>query len=201
MDDEYDNRKHNNNPEHNSDPNITIENSNGNKKSYNEYILVGSSGIHRHGVFAKKDIPKGTRIAEYVGIKVPKEIGTMIETETFNRYKDDKENHAATYMFEIDENWDLDGDIPDNDPKYINHSCDPNCEVDIIEGRIWIDSIKDIKKGEEITYNYGFEISEKNPHDFKHHPCKCGSKNCVGYILAEDEWPKMKELLAKQQSE
>ena len=167
-------------------------------KIKNQYIEVKSSGIHRHGVFAKIDIPKGTRITEYIGIKVPKEMGTMIETETFNKYKDDKENHAATYIFEIDEQWDLDGDIPNNDPKFINHSCEPNCEVDIIDGRIWIDSIRDIKKGEEITYNYGYEINDKNIYDFKHHPCWCGSKNCVGFILAEDQWSRMRELLEKE---
>jgi len=166
----------------------------------NEYITVMNSDIHRHGVFARKDIPKGTRVAEYIGIKITKEMGTMIETETFNKYKDDKKNNAATYIFEIDDEWDLDGDIPSNDPKFINHSCNPNCEVNIEDGKIWIDTIADIKKGDEITFNYGYEINEKDPYDFKHHPCWCGSKNCVGYILAEEQWPRIKELLEKENS-
>jgi len=169
-------------------------------KDNHPYVKVGGSGIHRHGVFARADIPKGTRIMEYVGIKVDKEAGDMILGHTFEKHTNDPENHAGTYIFEIDDTWDLDGDIPDNDGKYINHSCDPNCEVDIIDGRVWIDTIKEIKKGEEITYNYGFELNEKDIYDFKKHPCRCGSEKCVGYILDEDEWPRMKELLAKEQS-
>ena len=63
---------------------------------------------------------------------------------------------------------------------------------------MFIRSIRDIDKGEEITYNYDFEIDSTDPYEFKDHPCKCGSKNCVGYILAEDEWSKMRELLDKE---
>jgi len=75
----------------------------------------------------------------------------------------------------------------------INHSCDPNCEVEIIRGHIWITAIKDIKKGEELGYDYGYDYD-----DFKDHPCKCGSKNCIGYIVAEEHWPKVKRALAKK---
>ena len=96
------------------------------------------------------------------------------------------------------ETHDLDGDVDDNDPKYINHSCNPNCEVDIIDGKVWLDTIKDIKKGEELSFNYGFDIDKENPYDFKKHPCRCGSQKCVRYILCEDEWPKAKELLEKE---
>jgi uncharacterized protein len=168
------------------------------KTSDHKYIQVKSSGIHRHGVFAKKDIPKGTRIIEYIGIRISKEESKKIQDESIKAYEDDPENNAATYIFEIDEKHDLQGDIPNNDAKYINHSCNPNCEVDIIDGRIWIDAIKDIKNGEEITYNYGFEIDKNDNTEFKKHPCLCGSKNCVGYILAEDEWSKLKEIQKKE---
>jgi len=163
-----------------------------------EYIEVRSSGIHRHGVFAKKDIPKGTKVIEYTGIKVTKEESEMIEGETHSMHVKDPKNHAGTYIFELDNEWDLDGDIPDNDAKFINHSCDPNCETEIIGDVVLIEAIKDIGKDEEITYNYGFEIDDKKPHLFKEHPCRCKSKNCAGYILAEKEWLKAKEILAKE---
>ena len=169
-----------------------------NEKKTNEYVEVKSSGIHRHGVFAKKDIPKGTRITEYIGLKMDKVESKRIQDEALHRYQHDPENNAATYMFELDENIDIYGDVPDNDAKYINHSCSPNCEVDIIDGRIWIDAIQNIKKGEEIVYNYGFEIDAGDTTEFKKHPCRCRSKNCVGYILSEDEWPKLKTLLNKK---
>jgi uncharacterized protein len=168
--------------------------------STHEFIEVKSSGIHRHGIFAKKDIPKGTRLIEYLGIKVTKEESQMIDEEAHQRHLKDPKNNAGTYLFELNDTWDLDGDIPDNDAKFINHSCEPNCEVDITDSRIWIDTIKDIKKGEEITYNYGFEIDDKKLHLFKEHPCRCGSERCAGYILDEDQWPKMRELLDKEKT-
>ena len=163
-----------------------------------EYIEIKGSGIHRHGAFARKDIPKGTRIIEYIGIKVTKEESEMIEQECHKRHLSDPKNHAGTYIFELDDEWDLDGDIPDNDAKYINHSCEPNCETEVVGESVWIETIKDVKKGEEITYNYGFEIDEKKPHLFKEHPCRCGSKKCAGFILSEKEWPKMRKLLEKE---
>ena len=168
------------------------------KQSYDEYMEVRNSGIHNNGVFAKKDIPKGTRIAEYIGRKISKEESTKIQTKMQEEYENNPDKCASTYIFEIDETSDLDGDIENNDPKYINHSCNPNCEVDIIDGRVWIDTIKDIKKGEELSFNYGFEIDKDNPYEFKKQPCMCGSENCMKYILAEEEWPKAKELLEKE---
>jgi len=161
------------------------------------YVEVKNSGIHRNGVFAIKDIPKGTKVMEYTGIKVSKEESEMIQGQTHGMHMKDPKNHAGTYIFELDDKWDLDGDIPNNDAKFINHSCDPNCETEIVGEKIVIESIKDIKKDEEITYNYGFEIDEKKPHLFKEHPCRCGSLNCAGYILAEDEWPKIKRFMEK----
>ena len=77
--------------------------------------------------------------------------------------------------------------------KFINHSCNPNCEVDIIDNEIWISSIKRIKKGAELFYNYGYPFDT----DFVDHICKCGSRNCVGYILSDNDWPKLKKELKK----
>jgi len=163
-----------------------------------EYIEVKSSGIHRHGVFAKIDIPKNIMLVEYKGNKVTKDEGTRILDATYKKHLTDPENHAGTYIFELDEDWDIDGDIPNNDAKYINHSCEPNCEMKMEDGKILIYSARDIKKGEEITYNYGFEINKDDPYDFEDQKCRCGSKKCIGYILDEDEWPKLRELINKK---
>lgn len=166
--------------------------------SYNRYIEVKDSGIHRHGVFAKTDIPKGIRVIEYTGRRITKEESAKILNDTLSTHRKDPNNNAATYIFNIGEEWDIDGDIPENDARYINHSCDPNCRYIIEDKRVWIESIRDIKKGEEITYNYGFELEEDDLYEFMDHPCKCGTKRCAGYILDEKEWPKMKELLANK---
>jgi len=166
--------------------------------SNNRYIEVQKSGIHRNGVFAKTDIPKGTMVIEYIGRKITKGESDVLLEYTQNNYNRDPENHAGTYVFDLDDEWDLDGDTPENDAKFINHSCEPNCACDIREGHVWINALRDIKKGEEITYNYCFEINEDDPYDFMEHPCKCGSKRCVGYIMDEEQWPRMKQLLAKK---
>lgn len=154
---------------------------------------VRASKIHNKGVYATKEIPKGTYIIEYKGEKITKEEAERRLDETLKRHKKNPEENAAVYIFELNDEYDLDGDIPDNDAKYINHSCDPNCDFEIKEDRIWLYAIKDIKKGEELTYNYGFDFDE----EYADHPCKCGSKNCVGYILSDDDWPKLKEHLKK----
>ena len=166
-----------------------------------QYIRVKSSGIHNRGVFARTDIPKSTRLIEYKGKKITKEEGNRILDETYERHLKDPKNHAGTYIFELNDTWDLDGDIPNNDAKYINHSCEPNCKMSIEGDHIWIDTVRDIKKDEEITYNYGFDLNENDLYDFEGQKCLCGSKKCVGYILNEDEWPKMKELIDKKRKE
>ncbi|GIU69958.1 MAG: hypothetical protein KatS3mg002_1194 [Candidatus Woesearchaeota archaeon] len=156
---------------------------------------IRKSEIHNKGAYAIKDIPKGTIIAIYKGEKITKEESEKRANERLKKHKENQQGVAAVYIFELNENYDIDGDVPDNDAKYINHSCDPNCEVDIVNDEIIIYTIKDVKKGEELTFNYGFEFDE----EFIEHPCRCGSKNCVGYILAEEEWPKLKEYLSKKQ--
>jgi len=76
----------------------------------------------------------------------------------------------------------MDGDYYYNTARLINHSCNPNCEVVVIGSKVWIESIKNIKEGEELSYDYGFNFSEE---DYKEFPCHCRSKNCCGYIVRE----------------
>ena len=163
------------------------------KITNSKYITVKKSKIHSTGVYAKTNIRKGTKIIEYVGKIVSKKESEKIAHERLKKYKNNKDEEAAVYLFELDEKHDIDGDVPWNTAKYINHSCDPNAETQNINGHIWIIAIKNIKKGEEITYDYGYDLE-----DFHEHPCWCGSKNCVGYIVGQEHIPKLKKILSKQ---
>jgi hypothetical protein len=154
-----------------------------------QYIEVGHSRIHNKGVFAKKAIPRGTRIIEYVGERVSKKEATR--RADVQLQKSDSQN-GAVYIFEINKRYDLDGNVPYNTARFINHSCDPNCETENDEGRIWVLAHRDIEKGEELTYNYGYDAD-----NFRDHPCRCGSAQCVGYIVDERQWPKLRRFLQK----
>lgn len=161
------------------------------KPTTSPYIVVRKSRIHNKGVFARKDIPAGTRIIEYTGEKITKAKAYEIYEQSFQSHKKNK-NNGAVYLFELNKRYDINGNVPYNTARYINHSCDPNCETDIIRGKIWIIAVRDIRKGEEITYNYGYSYE-----DHEDHPCLCGSDRCIGYILKEDEWPKLKRKLTR----
>jgi SET domain-containing protein len=150
-------------------------------------IEVRESKIHTKGIFAAKDIPKGTCIIEYFGEKITKAEGNRRVDLTHDTHLQNKEI-AGTYLFELDDDYDIDGDVPGNDAKYINHSCDPNSEYRIMGEKIFIYAIRDIKKGEEIAYNYGFAYGADDYHEF---PCNCGTEKCVGYIVKEEDWDKL----------
>jgi len=162
----------------------------------NEYTHLNQSKIHSNGVFASKLIPKGTKIIEYIGELISKEEGTKRSTSSYDAHKKDS-NKGGVYIFDIDEENDLDGDVENNYAKYINHSCDPNCEFDGEGKKIWVNAMRDIQEGEELSINYGFAWDEKDYHE---HVCKCGSPKCVGYILDEDHWPTLKEHLEKKKN-
>ncbi len=145
------------------------------KPIVNEFLKIRNSKIHGSGGFAKKDLKKGQRIIEYIGEKISNK-----ESEKISRKN-------GVYIFELDKKWDIDGNVPENIAKYINHSCEPNCNFEIRNGHIWIKAKREIKKGEELFYNYGFDFE-----DHKDHLCKCGTKSCVGFILAKEHWKKIK---------
>ena len=130
------------------------------------------SNIHRHGLSAATNIKKDQKIIQYKGKKV-----TLNNVETNPKYDNDKE----IYLFNLNKRYDLDGDFKFNTARLINHSCDPNCEVLEDNKKLWIFAMRDIKKNEELTYDYGFSFDK----DYKQYVCKCGAKNCVGYIVRE----------------
>ena len=137
---------------------------------------IKKSKIDNRGLYAAKDIKKDAKIIEYKG-----KIITVKETETNPKFDNDK----AIYLFNLNKKYDLDGDFKYNTARLINHSCDPNCEVDGVGLKLWIYAIKDIKKNDELTYDYGFSFDK----DYKDFPCRCGAQKCVGFIVnSQSRW-------------
>ena len=151
------------------------------------------SKIHGIGITASTDIKKGKKIIQYIGDKITKKEGDKRSAERIEKYLNNK-NEGSVYIFELNKKYDIDGSPLYNKARYINHSCNPNCEVDIIKNEIWISSIKKIKKGEELSYDYGYPFDKD---DYSDHVCKCGSIKCIGYIISQDDWPKYKKYFKK----
>jgi uncharacterized protein len=140
---------------------------------------VRHSDIHGTGVFAARRIPKGTWIIEYEGERISHE-------EADRRYDDDAMEEHHTFLFSLDETECIDATHGGNDARFINHSCDPNCEALWVpkEREIWICAMRDIGKGEELTYDYAYEIDGETPeHAFAKYPCRCGTNKCRGTIV------------------
>ena len=149
---------------------------------------IKTSEIHGRGLYATADIKEGTQIIQYVGEKITKEESKKRALEWENEARET--GKGLVYIFELDNKYDIDGRIGDNPARYMNHSCDGNCEAINSEGEIWIIAIQDIKKGDELVYDYGYDMEH-----FLDHPCLCGSSNCIGYIVREDQRSKVKKLL------
>lgn len=144
----------------------------------NQWMELRGSPIHGLGAFARKDIPKGTRIIEYVGEKIT-------NAEADRRYDDEAMAEHHTFLFILNSRHCLDAAYGGNASRFINHSCDPNCEAFIPRGHIWIESIRDIKAGEELAYDYGFEDDKKYTREdyLEKYGCRCGSPKCRGTIV------------------
>ena len=159
----------------------------------NKLWFKKKSGVHGSGLFAFQNIKKGLKIIEYVGDKVTKKEGDRRADIQLNKAKRNI-NNGMVYIFELNKRYDIDGSVKYNHARLINHSCSPNCEVVIDNNEIWILAIKKIKKNAELSYNYGYAYDE----DYVDHICKCGSSKCVGYILDEDHWLKLKKAKKKK---
>ncbi len=148
---------------------------------------IKKSNIDKRGLCASKDIKAGTKIIDYVGKIISKKESD--ENIKFDNKKD-------IYLFNLNDKYDLDGDFKFNTARLINHSCDPNCEVTGTGLKLWISAIKDIKKEEELSYDYGFSYDK----DYKQFPCKCGMANCVGYIVRSGSRWRINKKFRKQKN-
>jgi len=142
-------------------------------------LEVRSSPIQGLGAFATQRIPAGTRLIEYAGERL-----TFAEAEA--RYPDVPDERHHTYLFAIDDDVVIDAAVNGNEARWINHSCDPNCDAVIDGGRIWIETIRDIAPGQELAYDYAQVLEERHtPAAKRRFPCHCGAVNCRGTMLAK----------------
>jgi SET domain-containing protein len=151
-------------------------------------FVIRQSKIQGRGGYATRDIKKGERIIEYVGERIS-------WAESDRRYDDTKVKRHHTFLFTVNKRTVIDAAYDGNDARFINHSCDPNCEAVDEQNRIFIHAIKPIRKGQELVYDYGY-ARDKNTteEDEKLYVCRCGSPKCRGTIL---EPPKKKKARAK----
>ena len=141
-------------------------------------IQVRRSGVHGKGVFAVAPIPKGEVIIEYKG-------EVISWPEALRRHPHDPSDPNHTFYFHVDEKNVIDAKYGGNAARWINHACEPNCEADEIGGRVFIKSLRALKPGEELFYDYGLIIDERyTPKLKKEYECRCGSKRCRGTMLA-----------------
>ena len=162
-------------------------------QAQSELCEVRNSEIHGRGVYATRAIMKDEKVIEYVGELIDKqesEHRANVQAERAEKHGD-----AAVYIFTIDDDHDLDGNLPWNTARLNNHSCDPNCEAWIEDARIFIHALCDIKKGEELSFDYGFDVDT-----WEEHPCLCGKKVCVGHIVSRTQWQELEKKKAVKKS-
>jgi uncharacterized protein len=142
-------------------------------------IEVRRSRVHGRGVFALRRIRKGTRVIEYLGERISHRVADR-------RYADHDENDNHTFLFSVDRGIVIDAGVGGNDARFINHSCGPNCESVIERRRVYIDALRDIAPGEELSYDYQIGRERGDPPNVDEiYTCRCGSKQCRGTML----WP------------
>lgn len=143
-------------------------------------LRLRRSSLHGVGVFARDFVPEGERVIEYVGERITK--AEAKRREELRRARAAAGGDGCVYIFELNRRFDLDGDVPGNPARRINHSCAPNCEAQSDGRRVWIVATRDIAPGEELTYDYGFSVR-----DARRHPCRCGASECAGVIVARGQ--------------
>lgn len=144
-------------------------------------VAARNSKIHGRGVYAIAPIKKGTRIFEYIGERIS-------HAEADRRYAEKQADDGHTFLFIASHRTVIDASVGGNDARFINHSCNPNCETSIEEingrNRVFIDAIRDIKPGEELGYDYQLTWeSTDDPEELALYQCRCGAKRCRGTML------------------
>ncbi len=142
------------------------------------YTEVRDSPIHGKGVFARRSIRAGQRVLEYKGERIDWD-------EALRRHPRDPAEPFHTFYFSLDDGTVIDGGVGGNSARWINHSCAPNCEAQLIGGRVFIEALRDIAPGEELNYDYGLELDARyTPKVKRDYACRCGAPNCRGTLLA-----------------
>ena len=139
---------------------------------------IRQSPIHGVGAYATRPIRKGARVGEYVGERIS-------QAEGDRRYDDEAMANHHTFLFTVTSRTVIDAAVGGNDTRFINHSCAPNCEAVIEDGRVFIDAVRPIPVGSELFYDYAYEReTDATVQDEARYPCRCGSSHCRGTILA-----------------
>jgi SET domain-containing protein len=148
------------------------------KQSGRRRFAVRGSAIHGKGVFALRTIRKGERLIEYGGERIS-------HAEADRRYDcGDEAYDPHTFLFTVDEKTVIDATRSGNSSRWINHSCAPNCETEDEDGRIYIEAMRDIRPGEELTYDYQLYLDDPHtPAAKREHPCHCGARRCRKTLL------------------
>jgi SET domain-containing protein len=156
-----------------------------------QWIRQAGSAIHGRGVYARRAIPAGTRIAEYTGERITKAEALRRDEARLARLR--RGGDGSVYVFELNKRHDIDGRLSRNIVRLINHSCAPNCETAVVRGHVWISARRDIAEGEELTYDYGFPYGE-----WRNHPCRCGAPGCVGFIVNKAQRWRVRKILREE---
>lgn len=148
------------------------------KKDTDLPVAVRHSKVHGNGVFATRKIAAGSRIIEYKGERIT-------QREANRRSGQDPENPFHTFFFSLESGKLIDGGDNGNEARWINHSCAPNCEAQEEDGRVFIHALRDLKRGEELNYDYGLLVEERHtPTVKRNYECRCGAPDCRGTMLA-----------------
>ena len=138
---------------------------------------IRRSPIQGFGAFATQFIPAGVRLIEYAGER-------LTPSAADARYPDGIDERHHTFLFAIDDDVVIDAAVNGNEARFINHSCDPNCDAVVDNKRIWIETIRDVHPGEELAYDYAYVLPERHtPSAKRRYPCSCGAANCRRTIL------------------
>ena len=157
----------------------------------NKYFELRHSPIQGTGGFATRTIRNGTRIIEYLGERITQE-------ESDRRYDDEKMGRHHTFLFALDSGTVIDAAVNGNEARFLNHSCDPNCEAVEQDDRIFIEAKRAIQAGEELVYDYSYAREDvENIKDAESlYVCRCGSPKCRGTILAPPKKKRKKKARA-----
>ncbi|MEO8161613.1 MAG: SET domain-containing protein-lysine N-methyltransferase [Arenimonas sp.] len=147
-------------------------------------LATRRSAIHGNGVFATAAIPKGERLIQYQG-----KLRSHAEVD---RVYADEVDTGHTFLFTLNDDFVIDANVEGNNARWINHSCNPNCEAILHENedgnprhdQVWIESKRAIEPGEELSYNYGITLAERHTPKLKQlWACRCGARKCTGTML------------------